>query len=51
MDNKTPDATTLIHINQYITDIRNLENKIRDVDKKIHDVIGLLTMTVLDTKF
>ena len=31
---KIPDATTLIHINQYNTDKQNLEKKIGDVDKK-----------------
>ena len=31
-ENKTPDATTLIHINQYITGRQILEN--RDVDEK-----------------
>ena len=32
LDKKTPDTTTLIHINQYNTDKQNLE-KIVDVDK------------------
>ena len=34
LENKSPDATTLIHINQYNTDKQNLEEKIRDADKK-----------------
>ena len=34
LENKIPDATTLIHINQYKTDKQNLEKKIGDVDKK-----------------
>ena len=34
LDQKIPDATILIHINQYNTDKRNLEKKIGDVDKK-----------------
>ena len=34
LENKIPDATTLIHINQYNTDKQNLEKKIGDVDKK-----------------
>ena len=36
LENKIPDATTLIHINQCNTDKQNLEKKI-DVDKKIPD--------------
>ena len=31
---KIPDATALIHINQYNTDKQTLEKKIGDVDKK-----------------
>ena len=31
---KIPDATALIHINQYDTDKQTLEKKIGDVDKK-----------------
>ena len=34
LEKKIPDATTLIHINQYNTDKQNLEKKIGDVDKK-----------------
>ena len=34
LDKKTPDATTLIHINQYNTDKQNLEKKFEDIDKK-----------------
>ena len=34
LEKKVPDATTLIHINQYSTDKQNLEKKIGDVDKK-----------------
>ena len=33
-DKKIPDATTLIHINQYNTDKQNLEHKNEDFDKK-----------------
>ena len=33
-EKKIPEATTLIHINQYNTDKQNLEKKIEDVDKK-----------------
>ena len=34
LDKKIPDATILIHINQYNTDKQNLEQKSKDVDKK-----------------
>ena len=34
LEKKIPDATTLIHINQYNTDKQNLNKKIGDVDKK-----------------
>ena len=34
LDTKIPHATTLIYINQYKTNIQNLEKKIGDVDKK-----------------
>ena len=47
-ETKIPDATTLIHINQYNKDKQNLEKK--DVDKKIPDTSGLVTTTVLNTK-
>ena len=33
-DKKIPDATTLIHINQYNTDKQNLEHKNEDFDRK-----------------
>ena len=33
----------LIHMNQYNTDKQNLEKKIRDVDKNISGVRGLVT--------
>ena len=32
LENQTPDATTLIHVNQYNTDKQNLEKKVGDVD-------------------
>ena len=44
LENKIPDATTLIHINQYNTDKQDLEKKFGDVDKKIPDT------TVFNTK-
>ena len=34
LDKKIPDATTLIHINQYNTDEQNLAKQIEDVTKK-----------------
>ena len=34
LDKKIPDATTLIHINQYNTEKQKLEKNIVDVDKK-----------------
>ena len=38
LEKKIPDATTLIHINQYNTDKQNLEKKIGDVDKKKYQI-------------
>ena len=49
-ENKIPDATTLIHINEYNTDNQNLEKTIGDVDEKIPDVSGLVITTVLNAK-
>ena len=34
LENKIPDATILVHINQYNTDKQNLEKEIENVDKK-----------------
>ena len=50
LDKKIPDATTLIHMNQYNKDKQYLEKKIGDVDKKITDISGLVTTTILNTK-
>ena len=50
-ENKVADGSTLIHLNQYNTDKQNLEKKTVDVDKKIPDVSGLVTTTILNTKF
>ena len=50
LEKKIPDATTLIHINQYNAGKQSLEKKIGDVDKKRPDSSGLVTTTVLDTK-
>ena len=47
IDKEIPDATTLIHINQYNTDKQSLEKKIGDVDKKIPDVSGFVKSTAL----
>ena len=44
LEKKIPDATTLIHINQYNTYKQDLEKKFGDVDKKIPDT------TVFNTK-
>ena len=49
-EKKSPDTTTLIHINQYNTGKQYLEKKIRDVHKKIPDMSGLVTTIVLNTK-
>ena len=49
LDQKIPDVTTLIHINQYNTVKQNVEKKSLDVDKKV-DTSGLVTATVLNTK-
>ena len=38
-DKKNLDATALSHINQFKTDKRNLEKKIRDVDKKYQTLV------------
>ena len=43
-------ATTLIHINQHSTDKQILNNKVGAVEKKLLDLIGLMTTTVLDGK-
>ena len=50
LDKKIPIVTCLIRINQYNTDKQNFDKKVRDVDKKIQHVTGLLTTTVLHTK-
>ena len=50
LEKKIPDATTLIHINQYNTGKQNLEQKIGDVGKKIPNTSGLVTITILNTK-
>ena len=51
LEKKISDATTLIHINKYNTDLeKNLEKAIGDFDKKMPDTSGLVTTAVLNTK-
>ena len=52
LENKIPDATTLIFKNQYNTDKQILAKKMKveDVDIKTPSVSGLVTTTVLNTK-
>ena len=50
LEKKIPDATTLIHINQYNTDKPNLEKEMEMLIKKRLDTSGLLTTTALNTK-
>ena len=49
-EKKIPDMTSLIHKNQYITDNQSWKKKLGDVDKKIPDVSGAATKTILNTK-
>ena len=48
LEKKNPDAITLIHLNQY--NKWSLVKKSGNDDEKIPDVIGLLTITVRNTK-
>ena len=48
LEKKIPDATNLIHINQYNTDKKVWKK--RDLDKKIPEVSGLVTTTVLNAR-
>ena len=50
VEKKIPDQSTLIQTNQYNTDKQNLEKNIGEVENKIHDVSGLVTTAVLNTK-
>ena len=50
LEKKIPDATPLIHRNQYNKDKLNFETKIGYVYNKITDIRGLVTTTVLNTK-
>ena len=49
-DKKIPDATTLIHINQYNPDKQNFGKNISRCWQKIPYISGLVTATVLNTK-
>ena len=49
LEKKILEATILIHINQYNTDKQDLK-KNGDIDKKIPDTSGLVTIAVLNTK-
>ena len=49
LENKIPDASTLIQTNQYNTDKQSLGKKY-DMLIKIHDVSDLVSTTVLNTK-
>ena len=50
LDKKTPDVTTLIHINEYNTVKQSAEKNIGDVDKKMSDIKVLVAPTVLNVK-
>ena len=47
---KILDVTTLIRINQHNSDKQILNKKVGAVQKKLLDLIGLMTTTVLDAK-
>ena len=47
---KISDATTLIHINKYNTNIQYLEKNIENVENKIRDGSSLVTAPVLNAK-
>ena len=50
LEKEIPDVTSLIDINQCITDKQNLEKKWRCWSKKIPGTSGLMTTTVLNKK-
>ena len=50
LEKKISDATTLIHINKYNTDLKKNLEKLEILIKKIPDTSGLVTTTVLNTK-
>ena len=50
LENKIPDATTLIRINQYKTDKQSLKKKVVIVDKETPGVSGLVLLLLLMQK-
>ena len=50
LDEKIPDASTLIHTNQYNADKQNLWKHIEEVDKKIPYTSDLVITIVLNKK-
>ena len=50
LENKIPNATTLIQINQYKTDKQILKKKVVIVDKEIPGVSGLVLLLLLMQK-
>ena len=50
LENKIPDATTLIQINQYKTDKQSLKKKVVIIDKEIPGVSGLVLLLLLMQK-
>ena len=50
LENKIPDATTLIRINQYKTDKQILKKKVVIVDKEIPGISGLVLLLLLMQK-
>ena len=50
LEQKNPDASTLIQANHYNTDKQNLEKETGDVENKIPDISGLATAAVVNKK-
>ena len=50
LEKNIPDATTLIHINQFNTGKQKFTEKIGDVDKKVPDISAFMTTIALNTK-
>ena len=48
LENKVPDASNLIHTNQYNGDKQNLDKKIHVAQNKIFDISNLVTSTDLN---
>ena len=51
LEKQTPDSTNLIHINQCDAGRHDLKKEIGNTDKKLLDTSGLVTTTVLTTKY